>query len=237
VAAEVRRRLDDLQGRYSLAPGASAAFARLLELVAAEPASITAVRDPAEGVDAHVADSLIALELPAVRQAEQAADMGSGGGFPGLALAIALPGTRMTLVESVSRKASFLADAVEELGLSNVGVVRARVEEWRAGEGRHELVTARALAPLPVLLEYAAPLLVAEGSLVAWKGEVDGSEEADAAAAAAILGMTQPTATRAAPFADARSRYLYVSSKVKPTPLRFPRRAGMARKRPLRAST
>jgi 16S rRNA (guanine527-N7)-methyltransferase len=237
VAAEARKRLDELQARYSLDHGAGAAFMRLLELVASEPASITAIRDPADGVDAHVADSLVALELPAVRRAEHAADLGSGAGFPGLALAIALPRLHVTLVESVSRKAAFLEGAVEDLDLSNVEIVRARVEEWRSGIGRHDLVTARALAPLPVLLEYAAPLLVPHGLLVAWKGRVDAVEEADAAAAAAILGMAEPTATPVAPFVASRSRYLYIGSKVKTTPAQFPRRTGIARKRPLRAST
>ena len=104
MSAEVAARLGRLASRYELPAGAEGQLAALLELVAGEPAAITAVRDPAEGVDVHVADSLVALDLPAVRAARRIADLGSGGGFPGLALAIALPAAHVALVESVGRK-------------------------------------------------------------------------------------------------------------------------------------
>ena len=221
----------------TVAPDAGDRLAALLGLVAAEPVAITTVRDPAQGVDTHVADSLVALDLPAVRSARRAADLGSGGGFPGLALAIALPATHMALVESVGRKCGFLATAVSELGLANVEVVNARAEAWPAGVGVHDLVVARALAPLPVLLEYAAPLLEPAGVLVAWKGRRGPAEEADGAAAADALGMGAPEAISVDPFPRARDRHLYLSSKVSPTPNRYPRRPGMARKRPIQASS
>jgi 16S rRNA (guanine527-N7)-methyltransferase len=96
---------------------------------------------------------------------------------------------------------------------------------------------ARALAPLTVLVEYAAPLLEMGGALVAWKGRVELAEEADGAAAAAALGMTAPEAIPVQPFDGARERRLYLTSKVSPTPDRFPRRPGMARKRPIQASS
>jgi 16S rRNA (guanine527-N7)-methyltransferase len=209
----------------------------LLGLVAEEPSAITTVRDPARGVDVHVADSLVALDLPAVRAARSIADLGSGGGFPGLALAIALPDARVALVESVGRKSAFLRSAVERLRLANVEVVNARAEAWPAGLEAHDLVTARALAPLPVIVEYAAPLLQVGGTLVAWKGRRDPSEEADGAAAAGVLGMSGLEVRAVTPFPAAGERHLDLSSKVSPTPPIYPRRAGMARKRPLRAST
>ena len=219
VAADVGTRLAELAARHGL------------------PTGITTVRDPAEGVDAHVADSLVALDLPAVRSARRIADLGSGGGFPGLALAIALPAAHVALVESVGRKCAFLATAASELGLGNVEVVNARAEAWPEGIGAQDLVVARALAPLPVLLEYAAPLLEPAGVLVAWKGRREPAEEADGAAAAAALGMRAPEAISVDPFPRARDRHLYLSSKVSPTPSRYPRRPGMARKRPIQASS
>jgi 16S rRNA (guanine527-N7)-methyltransferase len=97
-------------------------------------------------------------------------------------------------------------------------------------------VTARALASLPVLVEYAAPLLEVGGHLVAWKGKPEPSEDADGRAAAATLGMSAPESVEVAPLTRALSRRLYVSSKVMATPAGYPRRPGMARKRPLRAS-
>jgi 16S rRNA (guanine527-N7)-methyltransferase len=229
--------LGELAARYGLPVGAENQLAALLALVATEPAAITTVRDPAEGVDAHVADSLVALDLPAVRAARRVADLGSGGGFPGLALAIALPAAHVALVESVGRKCAFLAGAVSDLGLANVEVVNERAEAWSEGIGAQDLVVARALAPLPVLVEYAAPLLELGGALVAWKGRPESAEEADGAAAAEALGMNAPLAIAVEPFAGARERHLYLTSKVSPTPDRYPRRPGMARKRPIQASS
>ncbi|HEX6618667.1 MAG TPA: 16S rRNA (guanine(527)-N(7))-methyltransferase RsmG [Solirubrobacteraceae bacterium] len=237
MAADVGARLAELAARYGLPARAEHQLAMLLDLVAAEPAAITTVRDPAQGVDAHVADSLVALDLPAVRSAHRVADLGSGGGFPGLALAIALPAAHVAVVESVRRKCTFLAAAVSELGLANVEVVNARAEAWPEGIGAHDLVVARALAPLAVLLEYAAPLLEPGGALVAWKGRREPAEEADGAAAADVLGMAAPEAIAVEPFPHARDRNLYLSSKVSPTPSRYPRRPGMARKRPIQGSS
>jgi 16S rRNA (guanine527-N7)-methyltransferase len=235
-APQITARLSDLTARYRLPPDAAPRYATLLDLVAAESASITSIRDPAEGVDVHIADSLVALELDVVRGARRIADVGSGSGFPGLALAVARPHARVALVESVGRKCAFLERAAAELGLDNVTVIASRAESWSDGFGVHDLVTARALAPLGVILEYAAPLLAIDGTVVAWKGRVESGEEADAAAAAETLGMTSPVGRRVRPFQGASERNLYLSSKVRTTPPGFPRRAGMARKRPLRAS-
>jgi 16S rRNA (guanine527-N7)-methyltransferase len=204
-----------------------------LELVAAEPSAITTVRDPADAAEVHVADSLEGFRAPPLRGAAAIADLGSGGGFPGLVLAIARPGARVALVESVQRKAGFLRGAAEELGLENVDVVQARAEGWPAGIGRQDVVTARALAALPVLVEYAAPLLVEGGHLVAWKGRRDADEEAAGAAAAQALGLEPVEVMRVPPRAGADERHLHVLRKVAPTPPGYPRREGMARKRPL----
>jgi 16S rRNA (guanine527-N7)-methyltransferase len=237
VSAVVRERLTALGARYALSPWAIARLGDLLDLVAAEPASITSVREPELGVDVHVADSLVGLEIEAVSTAERLADLGAGGGFPGLVLAIARPRARVSLVESVVRKCAFLDRAAATLGLDNVTVVNGRAEAWADGLGMHDVVTARAVAPLGVLVEYAAPLLGHHGALVAWKGRRDPIEEADAAVAAAALAMAPPETRAVKPFADAEARTLYLSVKVGPTPTRYPRRPGMARKRPFRAST
>src|SRR4051812_4177935 len=165
VSASVNHRLGELAARYELASHATERFTTLLDLVADEPASITSVRDPREGVDVHVADSLVALELDVVRSARHVADLGSGAGFPGLVLAVALPHAEVALVESVGRKAAFLSRAAHAMELDNATVVAARAESWRDGSGAHDLVTARALAPLTVVLEYGAPLLTLGGTL------------------------------------------------------------------------
>ena len=223
-------RLEELGRRYGFATDG---LRRMLELQAADPLASTTVRAVDEAVDRHVADSLVALELAEVRGARRIADLGAGAGWPGLALAAALGKARVALVESAIRRCRYLSRAVAAGELTNVEVVHARAEEWRAGLGANDLVTARALASLPVLCEYAAPLLVEGGHLVAWKGEVESGEARAGAAAAAIVGL-EPVEVRAVdPYPAAERRTLHVLRKVAPTPERFPRRPGMAVKRPL----
>jgi 16S rRNA (guanine527-N7)-methyltransferase len=226
-------RLAALASQYALADDALRKLAALLEAIANDPESPTTVRAPSEAVDAHIADSLVALELPAVAAARAIADLGAGPGFPGLALAVGLPEARVNLVESSARRCAFLERALGRAGIANAVVVHDRAETWGAGREACDLVTARALAPLSVVAEYAAPLLRSEGSLVAWKGRRDEREEADGAFAAAELGLQLVEVRRVRPFPAARDRHLHVMRKVAPTPPRFPRRPGMAVKRPL----
>jgi len=232
-SAAVGRRLRALTQSYGLPAGAEAALATLLDRLWDEHAPTT-VRDPADAVDVHVADALTALEVEPVRAARRLADLGAGAGIPGLVLAAALPGCRVALVESVGRKGDFIADTADRMGLGNVEVVRARAEEWTAAAGC-DVVTARALAALPVLVEYAAPLLRRGGVLVAWKGDVEAAERADGEAAAAATGLAAAGIHRVRPFPESANRTLHVYAKVMETPARFPRRAGMAAKRPLGA--
>ena len=178
----------------------------------------------------------MALELPAVREARTIADLGSGAGLPGLPLAIAAPDAQVFLVESSRRKCAFLERARVEVGVANAEVVCARAEAWPEGRERCDVVIARALAPLPVLVEYAAPLLRVGGSLVAWKGARAAAEEADGAAAAGRLGLGEPEAVPVVPFPAARDLHLYTVRKEASTPPGFPRRPGAAAKRPLGAA-
>jgi 16S rRNA (guanine527-N7)-methyltransferase len=193
------------------------------------------VHDPAESLRVHVADSLAGLEVPALRSARRIADLGAGAGLPGLVLAAALPESQVVLVESIGRKCDFLLAAAAAMGLANVAVVRARAEEWADGIGRCDVVCARALAALGVLCEYAAPLLTDGGVLVAWKGAIDEQEAADASAAAAHLGLAPEPVRSVVPFAGSERRTLHVLRKIAPTPPGYPRRPGMATKRPLTA--
>jgi 16S rRNA (guanine527-N7)-methyltransferase len=227
-----RLRLDAVLRAHGVdTPDAGARLASLLELLADDPTAPTTVTNPADGVDVHVTDSLEALALPVLQQAGRIADIGTGAGFPGIPLAVALPAARVDLVESLGRKCAFLARAVEAARTPNAAVVCARAEEWSARDV--DVVTVRAVAPLSVLAEYAAPLLRLGGTLVAWKGVRDAAEEAQGSAAAEVVGLEAGEIVTLAsrPGADHRTLHLY--RKVRPTPDRFPRRPGMARKRPL----
>jgi 16S rRNA (guanine527-N7)-methyltransferase len=192
------------------------------------------VHDRREVENVHIADSLAGLEVAAVGEAERIADLGSGAGLPGLVLAIARPDAEVVLVESVGKKCAWLERTVSALGLENVRVVCARAEELE--EAPFDVVTARALASLPVLCEYAAPLLREGGSLVAWKGAVDAREDADGLHAANVLGLEREEVRAVEPYPGSQRRTLHVFRKVSPTPDGYPRRPGMAAKRPLTAS-
>ena len=228
----VARRLAELAARWELGELQTAALARALELLGTDPLAPSAVRG-AGAVDVHVADSLSALALEPVARARVVADLGSGAGFPGLALAVALPHAHVALVESSARKCEFLTRLCATAGAANAEVVHARAEEWTAGLGKHDLVAARALAPLAVLCEYAAPLLALGGALVAWKGAVPPGESASAATAAAELGLSRGEVVRTEPYPGSVAHHLHVYRKVAPTPPGYPRRAGVARKRPI----
>ena len=158
--------------------------------------NLTAIREPAALAREHVLDSLAATSLLAAPRARSLADIGSGGGFPGLPLAIASPEMRATLIESTRKKAGFLDVAVTAAGLADrVRVVAARAEGVPAGAAGWipaDLVTARAVASLADLARLAAPLLAPGGALIAWKrGDVE-REIADARQALAANGFGRP---------------------------------------------
>jgi 16S rRNA (guanine527-N7)-methyltransferase len=178
---------------------------------------------------------LSGLEAPPLAEATRIADIGAGAGFPGLVLAIALPHARVDLIEATGKKCDVIERLARAAGLSNAAAIPARAEEWAraGGAGAYDIVTARALSSLAVLAEYAAPLLRPDGSLVAWKGARDQEQERAGAQAAEILGLTPREPIPVRPFKGSKGRHVYVYSKTSTTPARFPRRAGMATKRPL----
>lgn len=219
-----------MAAEHGLGEEADLKLAMLLEALA-DPDAPTTVHAPSEAVDVHLADSLAGLAVPALRMGASIADLGSGAGLPGLALAVARPEATITCVESAGRKAAFIAATAEAMGLDNVEVRPVRVEEWASAAC--DVVCARALAPLAVLVEYAAPLLREGGSLIAWKGEVSAAEASAGSVAATEVGLRAEAPVQVHPFPAARHRWLHVYEKVAPTPGRFPRRPGMAVKRPL----
>jgi 16S rRNA (guanine527-N7)-methyltransferase len=227
----------ELAGRFGLDSAAAGRLDALIDGVVEAEWAPTAVRERVDVRDRHLADSLVALKLPAVREAGRIADLGAGAGFPGLALAAALPGAEVVLVESTGRKAKFISELAASAGIVNAHAIPLRAEEWREGLETCDVVTARALAALPVVLEYAAPLLREGGTTVACGGRRDPVEEADGAAAAVELGLDSGRVHQVSPFTGSTDRHLHAYVKLAPTPAQFPRRAGVARKRPLRRVT
>ncbi len=208
---------------------------RVLGVLETDERAPTSARTRDEALRVHVMDSLVALELDAVRTAERIIDLGSGAGFPGVAVAIALPQAQVSLVESQGRRCEFLRRLCAAGELENAHVIQARVEDWSAGLASGDVALARALAAQPVVLEYAAPLLRVGGTLVDWRGRRERQSEQAGDVAASLLGLRREQLCKVHPFAGATDRHLHVFVKVRETPARFPRRAGVARKRPLGA--
>jgi 16S rRNA (guanine527-N7)-methyltransferase len=177
---------------------------------------LTSVRDPDEARRVHVDESLAAVEI--VRGFEgPIVDVGSGGGAPGIPLAAALPERQVTLLEANGRKCAFLRELAREF--PNVAVVQGRAEEQETD--RFGVAVAKALAPPPVAAEWCLPLVAPGGAAVLFVGP-----SADAAAVSRVSERLGGGPAEQAPG-------LLVLPKVRPTPPGFPRRPGVARKRPL----
>jgi 16S rRNA (guanine527-N7)-methyltransferase len=206
----------------------------VLELLAEERASVSSVTEPGRAWRVHVVDSLTGLEVPELAKAGRIADIGSGAGFPGLVLAVALPEARVDLIESVGRKCEFIQRAIDAAGIANAAVLNARSEELADGEPResYDAVTARAVGRLSTLAELASPLLRDGGVLVAWKGKRDPDEERQLDRAAGQLAMRSERILDVGDRAGSKHRHLHVLRKLGPTPADLPRRPGMAKKRP-----
>jgi 16S rRNA (guanine527-N7)-methyltransferase len=235
-----RETLDALVARYRLGTAAAGQIARILEALKAEPDPHTTVSEPQAALEVHVADGLSGLEVPELAHARRIADIGAGAGFPGLVLGVALPHAQVDLVESAGRKTAVVDRLIQAGDVSNARSITTRAEELGAvpgavGGGReaYDAVTARAVGSLAVLVEYAAPLLREGGVLVAWKGARDADEEAAGAEAARQVGMAPEAVLSVQPFEASENRHLHVFRKISSTPPGFPRRPGMASKRPL----
>lgn len=198
--------------------------------------NLTAVDDPAGIETKHFLDSLSCLRGMGPRPRGRLADVGSGAGFPGIPLKIAVPELDITLVEATGKKAEFCRHVVQGLGLRRVTVLQARAEEaGRMAEHRatYDWTVARAVASLPTLVEYLLPLLKIRGTAIAQKGESGPLEAHAAEAGLRLLGgrVRQVIAVELPRVAE--TRYLVVIEKISATPDKYPRRSGMAAKRPL----
>jgi len=195
---------------------------------------VSSVTEPGRAWRVHVEDSLTGLEVGELRGAGRIADIGSGAGFPGLVLAVALAEAQVDLIESVGRKCEFIQRAIDSAGIRNAAVSNARSEDLASGElrGSYDAVTARAVGRLSTLAELASPLLRENGVLVAWKGKRDPGEEQQLARAADQLAMHPEQILDVGDRAGSKHRHLHVLRKLGSTPSDLPRRPGIAKKRP-----
>jgi 16S rRNA (guanine527-N7)-methyltransferase len=166
--------------------------------------SLTTVTDPVEVIKFHFGESLFAASQLDFRES-RLADVGSGAGFPGIPLAMAVPDLQVTLIESNSKKCAFLAEVVRELRLTNIEVLRDRMENTDSSKSPFDLVAARALGHHDELLAWAKENLSAAGRVVLWLGEEDSRE---------LARKTSWTWQEPALIPGSERRYLLVGSPI-----------------------
>lgn len=218
-----------------LEPGEVERLGRFLAalLRANEKVNLTAIRDPDEAWHRHIFDSLTLIPLIAeLPVGARIADVGSGGGLPAIPLAVAIPAVRFTLIEATAKKAAFLRAAAQGLELENIEVLCDRAEamgqDHRLHRSKYDAVTARAVGPLAVIAELAVPLAKIGGLVLLTKGERADQELIDAKQALHKLHASH------AGTVETPTGRIVVIEKQRETPREYPRRAGEAKRSPLK---
>lgn len=197
--------------------------------------NLTAISDDAEIAEKHFADCLAAVDL--IPENASVADIGSGAGFPAVPLAAVRKDLKITAIESVGKKARFIETASRKFGLGNLKVENVRIEDFARGAGRSafDCVTARAVAPLATLLEYAVPLVKTGGAFIAYKGR-RADEEVKAAEEAARVFHAKIEKVSRYVLENGEERVIIVYRKYKDTAAVYPRGQNLPRKRPIGGS-
>ena len=199
-----------------------------------EKINVTAIRDPEEFYEKNIRDSLAVTGLEEFMQAKRVLDLGTGGGFPGLPLAIACPDKDFFLLDSVAKKLKVVASAADEFGLENVDVLNMRAEDlarWPAYRESFDAVVSRAVANMSTLSEYCLPFVKKGGVFIAYKTE--GAEEEIEAAEHAISVLGGEIEKTVPDGIKGSGHVFVVVRKVKSTPPKYPRKAGLPSKSPL----
>ncbi len=207
-------------------------------LASYDRANVIGTRDLDGILLSHVLDSLSCFVYEPLFRAGRLADVGSGGGLPGIPIAIVGQDLETTLIESTGKKAAFMRYAVESLGLEGVRVANERVEYLgRTGEhrGAYDIVICRAVARLSVVAEYCVPLLEVGGRVIAMKGRLGPEELSEGSSAEGVLGATVAEVKHVPmlPEVGQKERNLVIIQKTGETPARYPRRAGVVARKPL----
>ncbi len=198
--------------------------------------NLTAIRDVSQIRCKHFLDSLSCWLAFGDRKPKSIIDIGSGAGFPGIPLKILLPKMQLTLVESIGKKAKFCEHIVQTLRLENVTVITARAEEVGKTEihrENYDWAVARAVAALPILVEFLLPFTRLNGGVIAQKGGNAPAEVQQAQNAIRVLGGRLHQLIPVSIPGVVEERYLVVINKVAPTPSIYPRLTGTPTKKPL----
>ena len=198
--------------------------------------NLTAIENGAESAKKHFLDSLNPAAISCISSAKKIIDVGSGAGFPGIPLSILKEQADFTLLDTRKKRCEFIESAVSELGLKNVTVLWGRAEELgkdKMHREQYDIACARALAAAPILLEYLSPFLKIGGHVLLYKGKEAENEIAQSQNAADILGIDKFAVIPYKITDDVSSYNMLYAEKIFPTPDKYPRKPGIALKRPL----
>lgn len=200
--------------------------------------NLTAVRDRDEFISKHLLDSLSCIAVPEFEKSKTVIDIGTGAGFPGVPLAIACPNKKFLLVDSLNKRLKIIKELTEELGIDNVEVFHTRAEDAAKNteyRDNFDVCVSRAVASLDVLTEWCMPFVRKGGHFIPFKG-AKAEEEIEAADAAikALGGKYNRSENFLSEEEGSESHTLVIIDKIKPTPKRFPRKPGEARKNPIK---
>ncbi len=200
--------------------------------------NLTAVRDRDEAIHKHIVDSLSCTMLKEYQNARRVVDMGTGGGFPGVPLAIASADKSFTLVDALNKRLKVIDELTSNLGITNITTLHSRAEDMgnsKEHREKYDLCVSRAVASLDVLVEWCLPLVKVGGYMIAYKGENVSRETEDARKAIEQLGgKVERLDNIEASSEDISGHVLVVIKKVKHTPSKYPRQSGQAKKHPIR---
>lgn len=199
--------------------------------------NLTAITDPDEFIQKHYIDSLLCVGMDEFKSAKTIIDVGTGGGFPGVPLAIAFPNKKFTLIDSLNKRIKIINELCEKLGILNVRAIHGRAEELARKKDMREkfdLCVSRAVANMSTLTEYCLPFVKVGGAFIAYKGPDCGQEIADAANAIKILGGEILREESPKVSEVSFDHKLIVINKKKNTLSKYPRKAGTPSKEPIK---
>lgn len=192
--------------------------------------NLTSIPDMEEAIDKHLFDCLLPLKI-IPQGVKEILDVGSGAGFPGIVWAIAMPNAKLTLIDATKKKCDFLNEVVTALNLKNVRILNLRAEDYKQKE-KYDLVTARAVSSLPILLEITAPFCKVNGYVLALKGKNGKNELEESLNARKMLKLEVVTIQEEKLFDD-DTRINILFKKKEKTAHRYPRAWGIIQKSPL----
>ena len=202
-----------------------------------EKVNLTSITDKDEFIKLHFVDSIMSVPTEEFQKANKIIDVGTGGGFPGIPLALAAPDKEFVLMDSLNKRIKIINQLCEEIGITNVTAVHARAEELaknKAHRQNYDLCVSRAVANLSTLSEYCLPFIKQGGWFLSYKGPDTDKELADAKKAIKILGGQIDREELASLESSGLEHKIIFIKKVKDTPAKYPRKAGTPSKEPLK---